>query len=111
MKILKTASGKKTIKMSKKDWNLIGRKAGWIKESNLEFDHRDPKNYAPGQTPYKDEQWEQVQKLIKDEAHSRDFKEGYNEDAFPIVDKTDNSNTKGESDVQDVVKNSRAIMY
>ena len=29
MKIVKTASGKKTIKMSKKEWQSIGRTAGW----------------------------------------------------------------------------------
>ena len=30
MKILKTASGKQTIKISKSEWNNIGKKAGWI---------------------------------------------------------------------------------
>ena len=29
MKILKTASGKNKIKMSKKEWQGIGKKAGW----------------------------------------------------------------------------------
>ena len=29
MKIIKTASGKKQIKMSKKEWQDIGKKAGW----------------------------------------------------------------------------------
>ena len=29
MKIVKTASGKKTIKMSKKEWQSIGRTSGW----------------------------------------------------------------------------------
>lgn len=33
MKIVKTASGKKTIKISKKEWSDIGKKAGWMKES------------------------------------------------------------------------------
>lgn len=33
MKLVKTASGKKIIKMSKSEWQSIGRKAGWIKES------------------------------------------------------------------------------
>jgi hypothetical protein len=31
MKIVKTASGKQTIKLSKKEWKDIGKKAGWIK--------------------------------------------------------------------------------
>jgi hypothetical protein len=31
MKILKTASGKQTIKLSKKEWTDIGKKAGWMK--------------------------------------------------------------------------------
>tara|TARA_R110000824_G_scaffold148242_3_gene317859 strand:+ start:44304 stop:44543 length:240 start_codon:yes stop_codon:yes gene_type:complete len=30
MKIVKTASGKKQIKMSKKEWQSIGKKAGWF---------------------------------------------------------------------------------
>jgi hypothetical protein len=33
MKIVKTASGKKTVKISKKEWKEIGNKAGWIKEA------------------------------------------------------------------------------
>ena len=33
MKIIKTASGKKTIKMSKKEWQSIGKKAGWMKKA------------------------------------------------------------------------------
>ena len=33
MKIVKTASGKRTIKISKKEWKSIGDKAGWIKEA------------------------------------------------------------------------------
>jgi hypothetical protein len=32
MKITKTASGKKTIKISKSEWQSIGKKAGWIKK-------------------------------------------------------------------------------
>jgi len=31
MKIVKTASGKQTIKISKKEWTSLGKKAGWIK--------------------------------------------------------------------------------
>lgn len=30
MKLIRTASGKKTIKMSKKEWQNIGRTAGWM---------------------------------------------------------------------------------
>tara|TARA_R110000824_G_scaffold148242_3_gene317857 strand:+ start:43629 stop:43919 length:291 start_codon:yes stop_codon:yes gene_type:complete len=32
MKIEKTASGKEQIRMSKKEWQAIGKKAGWGKE-------------------------------------------------------------------------------
>ena len=32
MKITKTASGKKKIKMSQKEWQTIGKKAGWVKK-------------------------------------------------------------------------------
>jgi hypothetical protein len=34
MKIVKTASGKK-LKMSKKEWEKIGKKAGWYKEADV----------------------------------------------------------------------------
>ena len=33
MKLVKTASGKKTIKMSKKEWTDLGKQAGWLKEA------------------------------------------------------------------------------
>ncbi len=33
MKLIKTASGKQTIKLSKKEWTDIGKKAGWMKIS------------------------------------------------------------------------------
>jgi hypothetical protein len=33
MKILKTASGKRQIKLSKKEWEQIGKKAGWMKSA------------------------------------------------------------------------------
>ena len=33
MKLVKTASGKQTVKMSKKEWSDIGKKSGWIKEA------------------------------------------------------------------------------
>ncbi len=29
MKLIKTANGKKTVKMSRKEWQSIGKKAGW----------------------------------------------------------------------------------
>jgi hypothetical protein len=32
MKIVKTASGKQTIKISKKEWTSIGKKAGWMQQ-------------------------------------------------------------------------------
>jgi len=31
MKLIKTAGGKKTIKLSKSEWQSIGKKAGWMK--------------------------------------------------------------------------------
>ena len=33
MKLVKTASGKKKLKISKKEWKNIGKKHGWIKAS------------------------------------------------------------------------------
>ena len=37
MKIIKTASGKQTIKISKSEWTSIGKKAGWIKNAQTGF--------------------------------------------------------------------------
>ena len=34
MKLIKTASGKRTIKMSKSEWKSIGKTAGWMKTAN-----------------------------------------------------------------------------
>ena len=36
MRILKTASGKKTVKISKSEWSDIGKKAGWIKMAQFQ---------------------------------------------------------------------------
>lgn len=33
MKLVKTASGKQQIKMSKSEWEDLGKKAGWTKEA------------------------------------------------------------------------------
>ena len=35
MKIIKTANGKKKIKISKSEWTNIGKKAGWMKTSQV----------------------------------------------------------------------------
>jgi len=41
MKFIKTASGKKQIKMSRKEWQAIGKKAGWTKEAQIYYDEQD----------------------------------------------------------------------
>jgi hypothetical protein len=38
MELVKTASGKKSIKISKKEWKSIGKTAGWMKISNSNVD-------------------------------------------------------------------------
>jgi len=40
MKITKTASGKQNVKMSKKEWTSIGKKAGWIKTAGVDYPAR-----------------------------------------------------------------------
>ena len=35
MKVIKTASGKSKIKISKKEWESIGKKAGWMKKADV----------------------------------------------------------------------------
>jgi hypothetical protein len=40
MKIVTASNGKKTVKMSKKEWQAIGKKAGWMKKAenkNIDF--------------------------------------------------------------------------
>jgi len=37
MKLVKTASGKNKIKMSKSEWTSIGKKAGWMKEAETKY--------------------------------------------------------------------------
>jgi len=32
-----TSSGKKTIKMSKKEWTSIGKEAGWMRQSSVDY--------------------------------------------------------------------------
>jgi len=41
MKLVKTASGKKTLKISKKEWQNIGKKQGWVKKAEG-LDEKDP---------------------------------------------------------------------
>ena len=47
MKLKKTASGKRTVKMSKVEWQSIGKKAGWMKTAD---------NWPPAQNPDFNEQ-------------------------------------------------------
>ena len=35
MKLVKTANGKTTVKMSRKEWEDMGKKAGWMKQAGL----------------------------------------------------------------------------
>jgi hypothetical protein len=37
MKLTKTASGKKRLKISRTEWEGIGKQAGWMKEADQEF--------------------------------------------------------------------------
>jgi len=46
MKLVKTASGKQTIKISKTEWKSIGKKAGWLKEASFPLDNSDMINAA-----------------------------------------------------------------
>ena len=60
------------IKLSKSQWEMMGKKSGWMKQAQYNFDHRDPKNYMPGQTPYTDEEWGQAKKMIGDAANAEE---------------------------------------
>jgi hypothetical protein len=45
MKVIKTASGKKQIKISKKEWEAIGRKAGWDEDNYSQYPIGSPDNF------------------------------------------------------------------
>ena len=47
MRLLKTASGKKTIKMSKSEWTAIGKEAGWVNK----ISQQQPQQQQPQQQP------------------------------------------------------------
>jgi DnaJ-class molecular chaperone len=56
MKITRTASGKKTIKMSKSEWERIGKKAGWLigsKKENPEGKEECPECHGEGGARYR----------------------------------------------------------
>jgi hypothetical protein len=40
MKLVKTASGKQAIKMSRKEWEALGKKAGWMKMAAIQDEKR-----------------------------------------------------------------------
>jgi len=54
MKLVKTASGKQTIKISKSEWKAIGKKAGWNKTAFYGSTHKsfDPDEDYPGKGEY-----------------------------------------------------------
>ena len=58
MKIVKTASGKQTIKLSKKEWTNIGKKAGWIKTAQMAT------NNAPSDSGDFVESWNETSKFL-----------------------------------------------
>jgi len=68
MKLVKTASGKKTIKMSKSDWEAIGKKAGWTTAEEAEIIEGSGEIYLLDKGVLYDEEGEEVfdmKKLIK----------------------------------------------
>jgi hypothetical protein len=50
MKVVKTASGKQTLKLSKKDWLAIGEKTGWLKAAGPFLVHEGDAEVAPSPT-------------------------------------------------------------
>jgi len=51
MKVIKTASGKTKIKMSRAEWTNLGKKAGWMKEAEGDSPHTDKENPRTGGAP------------------------------------------------------------
>lgn len=58
MKIEKIANGKRKIKISKKEWESMGRTAHWL----------DTPKMMPGQEPYSEEEYKNLQGLVSDAA-------------------------------------------
>ena len=52
MKLIKTASGKSKIKISKKEWQSIGKKAGWTKESQGRMNRNEEETVPTTGKPY-----------------------------------------------------------
>ena len=71
MKLVKTASGKIKIKMSKSEWKSIGKKAGWSALDEADFEKRE----AP-KTLYGDLDCYDCGKLIGDEDGGKADDEG-----------------------------------
>jgi len=46
VKIVTSSNGKKKIKMSNREWHNIGKKAGWIKESQGRMDRNEEEMYS-----------------------------------------------------------------
>jgi hypothetical protein len=46
MKVIKTASGKNQIKMSRSEWENMGKKAGWMKTADYNWWETSPDDYT-----------------------------------------------------------------
>jgi hypothetical protein len=64
------------IKISKKQWEELGKTAGWIKKANFE------EKMMPGQTPYTDEEKAKLKSLISDAAEGDPGEQGEQKDPF-----------------------------
>jgi len=64
MKVIKTASGKKQIKISRKEWEGIGKKAGWTKIAKVPIIPSD--GIRDGGTPYTDEEMDLIERQEKE---------------------------------------------
>lgn len=66
MKVVKTASGKTRIKMSKSEWESIGKKSGWFREAQVQGQGQDKDFWIKNEDLYK-----RVMKYYQDLNHSR----------------------------------------
>ena len=57
MKLVKTASGKKKIKISRKEWTDLGKKAGWLSKK-AQYDEPSDSNANEKSIDYDDLLWE-----------------------------------------------------
>lgn len=81
MKIVTASNGKKTLKMSRKEWLNIGKKAGWKVSQIIPDD-----GYADGGEPYTDEEMDLMSK--QDKAKNSELEKALSSKTLIVIKQT-----------------------